>query len=700
MSRRHAAEGRPGAFLASLVCLVCLVFPTGEAARAAEAAAGDHAVGSRAAPGIAIPERATPTLGVDALERGMKGYGMTVFAGGEPEPFAFEVVAVIRRSSPGRAVIWVECTDPRLVESGPVQGMSGSPMYVWDDAGAAAADRTPGEGGKLIGAFAFGYAFSKRCYVGVQPIRYMRELTDAATGDPAAAATAATRQAPPRHARRTLDTLRGFDGLTGLTRARLDLARRLLPGDEGEHDAHPTPATPGPFGERDARALRLPLDLGSPQLAQLAAPLLEPYGLAPVAGGQTGTPAPASLQHGGGHGNADDPDAPDAAPPTIKPGAALAVPLIMGDWDAAAAGTVTDVLPDGGVLGFGHPMMNGGDTALPLATGVVHFVMPSLQISFKQSSRRDVVGTLRRDAAAGVAGGPGVDFQTARVHVRVDQAGVEPRDYRYDVVELPGMTPTFAAIAALQSLTAVQSSPLENTTRLRATMRFDTGHALELDTLVPLAQPQSLVGDLLMPMAMMTTSGFKPARLTELDVRFDVTPEVRQAVIADATLASAVVAPGEALEITARLQPYNQPLRTETLTLRVPPDVPEGDYVLTVGDAQTYLGMTLGSRPHLVNPGSLDDLAAVLQRMIGVDNDRLYAVMQLNNQAVAVGQSELPRLPSSRAAMIATPASTRATLYRETIEVSRSLDLVPTGNRMFMLSVRDPAGAARTGGEP
>lgn len=674
--------------------------------------------------GIASPKQPTPILGLDELKRGMRGYGLTAFEGDEPEPFTFEVVAVIGNTTPGRSVIWVRCTDERLSFSGPVQGMSGSPMYVWTEGG----PHQPGEGGKLIGAFAFGYSFSKQPYIGVQPIEYMRRLTGEAVRMDADAAK--PNAASNGHTLRVLDALTEQTRANSLASKQLQLARRLLTPSRGgtstvagtprSRAASHTPRASDPRRvrgwqeDRWGQAMQLPIDVGSVEAARFAEPLLRPMGLRPVAGGGGGGVAMSTRTSEGsdagvkaeegeegekGEGKERHENAPAADRTTLRPGTPLSVPLIMGDWDAAATGTVTDVLPDGSVLGFGHPMMGMGATAMPMATGEVHFVMPRQDISFKQSSSRRVVGTLRRDAAAGVVGGPGVDFDTAAVRVTVDQVGVEQKRYAYEVVEVPGSTATFAAVAAIQSLTAVQGSPMDSTTRMRATLRFAGDRELTLDTLAPQANPGMLARTLMMPMALMTTNRFESTRLVSADVRFEVEPAVRSATITDATLQKAAVAPGERASVVVTLQPYGEAAVRETIELRIPPGTPEGNYMLTVGDAQTFLGMTLGNRPHRLDPSNADELQRMLQRIVGVQSDAVYLVLQLPGTSVAVGAAEMPQLPSSRAAILATPTSSRATRYNETVEATTDTPFATVGQRSFVVSVRDPAGEAKAGDE-
>src|SRR5690606_19403988 len=60
-------------------------------------------------------------------------------------------------------------------------------------------------------------------------------------------------------------------------------------------------------------------------------------------------------------------------PPTLRPGDAMGVALLTGDFMLGATGTVTHVDGDR-IYGFGHPMYNLGPTQFPLTEADVHVV--------------------------------------------------------------------------------------------------------------------------------------------------------------------------------------------------------------------------------------------------------------------------------------------------------------------------------------
>src|SRR5580658_5684243 len=85
-------------------------------------------------------------ISLSEVRAGMKGYGLTVFSGTKIEKFDVVVVDVIKDFNPKYDVILIQCPQPYLQQTGPIEGMSGSPIYLYDDTGKA----------RMAGAFAYG----------------------------------------------------------------------------------------------------------------------------------------------------------------------------------------------------------------------------------------------------------------------------------------------------------------------------------------------------------------------------------------------------------------------------------------------------------------------------------------------------------------------------------------------------------------
>lgn len=105
-----------------------------------------------------------PTIGVDEVKAGQKGYGLSVFSGSQPERFEVEVVGVMRNLRPETSYILARLTGKGLERSGVAAGMSGSPVFL---------------DGRLAGAVAFSWPFSHEAIAGITPIDTMRSLSTA-----------------------------------------------------------------------------------------------------------------------------------------------------------------------------------------------------------------------------------------------------------------------------------------------------------------------------------------------------------------------------------------------------------------------------------------------------------------------------------------------------------------------------------------
>jgi hypothetical protein len=80
----------------------------------------------------------------------------------------------------------------------------------------------------------------------------------------------------------------------------------------------------------------------------------------------------------------------------LEEGSALGVPLITGDFEWSAVGTLTLIDGDN-LLSFGHDFFGAGEIELPVTTAVVHKVIPRIIGSFKMSSCARSVGCVIQD---------------------------------------------------------------------------------------------------------------------------------------------------------------------------------------------------------------------------------------------------------------------------------------------------------------
>src|SRR5713101_8030256 len=92
------------------------------------------------------------------IRAGLHGTGRTVFAGSRVEEFDVEILGVLENVGPRQSIILARLKGGPLADTGVMQGMSGSPVYI---------------DGKLVGAVALSFPQSKEAIAGIRPIEDM-----------------------------------------------------------------------------------------------------------------------------------------------------------------------------------------------------------------------------------------------------------------------------------------------------------------------------------------------------------------------------------------------------------------------------------------------------------------------------------------------------------------------------------------------
>ena len=109
----------------------------------------------------------------------MKGYGFSDFGDGKGvQRFDVEIVGLLKSYAPKQDLIIARVSGANLEKTGVIAGMSGSPIYV---------------DGKLVGALAYGWPFSRDPICGITPIQSMLDIRKAPAAPPVPIGGAATR---------------------------------------------------------------------------------------------------------------------------------------------------------------------------------------------------------------------------------------------------------------------------------------------------------------------------------------------------------------------------------------------------------------------------------------------------------------------------------------------------------------------------
>ncbi|MFA6135495.1 MAG: hypothetical protein WC869_15895 [Phycisphaerae bacterium] len=542
------------------------------------------------------------------VQRGMRGYGLTVVAGTDIVRFDVEILSVMPRWAPHQDVILAKLSGPVLGTAGLAAGMSGSPVYLTD----------PADGkDKIIGAVAYGFMATKEPICGIQPIAQMLAIGKAA--NPAGEASQ-TESAP------STDKGNGEMLQAALNWRKVDYLAQGPLGRLGQNEASSSLPQLAPL------ATPLAFSGFSRTTMEKMSPLLRARGFMPVQGGGAGASAPGSSK----------------APP-LAPGSALAVPLVSGDADMSAVGTVTDVA-DGRILAFGHGFFSQGPAEFPISQAYIHTIIPSLLESFKLGSATDIVGTLTRDESTGVSGVLGKQTPLIPVTFTIDwQDDGRKQQFSYQVARHRLLTPMLIGMAILDAAGSWRDLPELHTVRYDIEITFEGLGTYRASNISSDQQWGPFASDLLRPLVGVLNNPFSAApRIEKISTHVSVESRQHTAEILRLELDGKVYRPGETVTGRLTLRPFRKDKTTLPVEFALPEDLAEGDYTLTACDATSSTHAMASEMPQRLAPTNLRELFAAMQMLVENKDDRLYLRMTLPRTGLALGQKELDNLPESR----------------------------------------------------
>jgi hypothetical protein len=567
-------------------------------------------LGSLGGSSLASPAEPLPIMPLDEVQPGMRGIGWSVFRGSQPDTFGVEIIGVQRGTGPKSSLILFRGEGAVLEKAGIIAGMSGSPVLV---------------DGRLIGAAAFAYSYSKEPIGAITPIEEMLPLL----GLPADTALAATGHWGVRSA---------LDGGPEDLLTWMETVRSPREWIRAQLDAFPTTSPTGSL-----TPIRTPISFSSWAMSDLSLlePLFEEFGWIAAESQMTTSLAPVtSVGSGGptGLGVSEDEG-------TLGPGSAVGVRLIGGDANIAATGTVT--YRDGDrLLAFGHPMFFAGALPMPLVRVHVHDVLPSRLVSFKMSTPGALAGTLVQDRRTGVYALLGTETDLLPVRVNLESPMGESLSYSFDVVRHQLLTPILLAWVTSNSFDHVLARAEPATAEVTVTMKLDDGRTLAFSDLLSSRQPGGTLGLLSTQLATyLLSSTFAPFPVQSVEVEAKLERGLRRLYVERVRADRSRVRPGESVQLVVSMREHDSGLVERTFEVPVPAQV-LGDRVIIMATSLTELLLWDQERaPEKYAPQDFDHLYSLLQDLPS-QGDLVLRVYSPSAGAILRGR-ELGSLPAS-----------------------------------------------------
>jgi hypothetical protein len=565
------------------------------------------------------------TFPLSQVKRGLIGTGKTVFEGDRVDDFRVEVLGVIENLGPKQSVILVRLSGGPLEKTGVMQGMSGSPVYI---------------DGKLLGAIALTFPFSKEPIAGIRPIQEMLDLEKAPAG--------------------------------------------AMRPDSRTQTASLIPVLPQPTTSQPRMIeIATPLSLGGLTRGTLDhfAPELRGLGLEPVQGNT-----------GGGN-----PEPVFGDPKLVRPGTMISVQLMSGDMSVSAEGTVTAV-DDDRVYAFGHRFLESGPTALPFARAEVLALMPNLSTSFKISAAREWMGAITQDRSVGIAGGLGRRVRTIPVSIQVDSPATpgpaKSIEYRMRMVDDRILSPLLLQIAVFSAIDATERTMGPSSISIAGQVEFEGGvPPVRLDNLYSgdFNLPLQASLNTAVPLSYTMQSGFDQLRVKDIHMRIGARDRRKQWQIDQIACSARDVRPGDTVEIVATLNGENGIELSRKIPYKIPVGAEPGPLFFTVSDASSSnlaeYQQWLGSSPR-----TADQIVDFLNGLR--PNNKAYVKVWRQDPSYQVNGQDLPDLPSSAALIFARQQAATGTvpLSRGSQVAEIPLDAgdgVVTGSKTVQVDIRE-----------
>jgi hypothetical protein len=591
--------------------------------------------------GIAGPEPAK-YWSVDDVRPGMKGYGCSVFKGYKIERFEAEVLGVLKNVNPGRDLVLVRVAGCDLEKTGVIAGMSGSPVYLE---------------GKLLGAVAYAWAFGKEPIAGVTPFAQMVEFVESYERRDLA------RKSEPRQAR---------------LRQPIHLGGRLVETvTVANHCDQAIPASAD-----GGWLVPLSVPVSATGFSKHSLNLLQEQagwtGITPVQAGGAATHILREKE------------------PPLQPGSPLAVSLISGDFDLSGIGTVTHIEGDR-VYGWGHPFMSLGQCEFPMMSGWIHTIYPRVTVSFKMGSPVQTLGVVNADVSTGIAGwiGRKPDLMPLRMAVQRDYGEFAKTEiFNCECVRQKALLPQLVYTALTNSVDQEGELPEELTADMVARFEFEDRPTLVIrdrfsgSSFAGGRAPSSLYSQIANVVQTLTQNPFEQVRIKRIDCETRLSAGRCSAEVDSVQLSSEVYSPGETLKATVFLKPYKGALQRITAQLKLPVDLPEGNYSALICDDLSNTRYELRESPKFNRPVKIEHIFEALDVQADTKRTQLAVRVNVDNVGVVFDDHELPNLPGSMVEMLSNSRRTGAQTVNGALVSRQETAWVIQGSQSVKFAVR------------
>jgi hypothetical protein len=586
--------------------------------------------------------QAVEIMKLSEIKAGMEGVGKSTLKGTVSETYTFKVLGIIENFAPHKHLIMVKLDSPELNTGGIVSGMSGSPAYIDD---------------KLIGAIAYGFPFSRQPIGGITPIEDIMQTAEYET--PTFTIDISTM--PVEFDKKNLSVI------TGLVQEQL--AKRLnFSGNEAFSPIRLIGIHRGfkPSAFSYLTALKPVLSLGNGAGIAFAANNIT-----------TNEPGKDLLK--------------------ISPADMVSIPLIKGDLEFAAYGTVTHV-EDDKIYMFGHPFFNLGTVDFPLHKAEVISVVPSFQEPFLLVTSKQMIGRVLQDRFSAVMGELGQLPYMVPMKVFLKNRN---RQFNIEMVHHPLLTPILSAFSIYNIFSSEFQQVGFQSVKVDGKIFIEGEKNIVIDDLFSGTDSYTELSNLLLVITyFLMNNNEKSIKIQKIDFEIGGSEILRRAYLENVLIEKKSYLPGEIMNVTVYLRNERGKDFSETINLKAPNLKAGSEFYLLAADSDEMGQFDARNVRSTYFPTKLSFLIRAINNLR--KNNRLYFKFMTPTSGLFVKGQEYPDLPPSLKNVLdydsmplegMSPGDEGKIKYSTIKEYQMEFPSVVRGKKLFKLTIKERSDA-------
>jgi hypothetical protein len=560
------------------------------------------------------------------IKPGMEGIGKTIFKGSKIETFSFKVIGILEKFAPDKDLIWVELEPSIFQDMGVVAGMSGSPLYIE---------------GKLIGAVAYGFSFSKKALAGVTPIEDIIKTSEYNNQQYTIDISNIKIEFDKKNTAVILDLIKQeFIKRSHFGSVREISPIKLIADHKGLNPAtlnflHPV-FTP-------IESLKL-----SPQLKK----------------------------------NVLNPDFFK-----IAPADAATIPLLTGDYEYKVSGTVTHV--DGNkVYLFGHPYFNLGLVDFPLHKGEVISIVPSYQTSFRLTGSKHMVGAVVQDRFSSVQAELGKTPYMIPLKVFLKNRNSK---FSMEMVSHPLLTPALSYISLVNIFQSAYQQYGFYSMKVQGKIFIENEQNIIINDIFSGSSAIEEFSNLILAINFfLMNNPEKLIKIQKMDFEISGSESIRRTNIQNVIIDKFVYSPGDIMDIRLFMGNERGKSFTEKINIKVPNLKPGSLFYLLVADKDELLKFDSKNVKSSYFPYKLNSLIRAINNLR--KNNRIYFKIMTPAQGLFIKGYEYSNLPMSMRNVFrynSTSTDQSEIQFSTLTEYQIEVPAVVSGQKLFKLKIKE-----------